>query len=75
LTGSRYDLRDLWERRDRGPAESLALTLAPHGSVLYRLSGAVASGVKAIENGAITSGLKSRPTKELQLQGSLNPLT
>src|SRR5580700_9999173 len=46
LTGSRYDLRDLWERRDRGPAESLALTLAPHGSVLYRVSAAVASGAK-----------------------------
>ena len=47
LTGSSYDLRDLWERRDRGPAEALALTLAPHGSALYRLSAAVASGAKA----------------------------
>jgi alpha-galactosidase len=31
-------LRDLWERKDLGAAESLNVTLAPHGSALYRVS-------------------------------------
>ena len=35
FTGTKYKLRDLWERKDLGPADSLTLTLPPHGSVLY----------------------------------------
>lgn len=32
-----YIVRDLWQRRDRGVASSLAAHLDPHGTVLYRL--------------------------------------
>jgi alpha-galactosidase len=39
LPSAKYKLRDLWERRDLGSAETLSVTLPPHGSVLYRLSG------------------------------------
>ena len=38
LTGKVYKLRDLWERKDLGPASALTTTLAPHASMLYRLS-------------------------------------
>jgi alpha-galactosidase len=38
LTGKRYELRNLWEHKDLGSADSIAVTLPPHGSVLYRLS-------------------------------------
>lgn len=38
LTGTTYQLRDLWEHRDLGSADSLTATLPPHGSLLYRLS-------------------------------------
>jgi alpha-galactosidase len=37
-TGQAYRLRDLWERQDLGPADSLALNLQPHACVLYRVS-------------------------------------
>ena len=32
-----YRLRDLWEHKDLGTANSLTVTLPPHGSVLYSL--------------------------------------
>ncbi len=32
---SSYTLRDLWERRDLGPANRLKVTLRPHASILY----------------------------------------
>jgi alpha-galactosidase len=38
LTGTAYQLRDLWEHKDLGPASALTVTLPPHGSILYRLS-------------------------------------
>ncbi len=38
LDGKVYKLRDLWERKDLGPASALTTTLAPHASMLYRLS-------------------------------------
>jgi len=31
-------IRDLWERRDMSAGDSLSVTLAPHASVLYRIS-------------------------------------
>ena len=38
LTGPKFQLRDLWERKDLGTATSLSVTLPPHGCTLYRLS-------------------------------------
>jgi len=38
LPETSYRLRDLWERKDLAPAESLTATLASHASVLYRVS-------------------------------------
>jgi alpha-galactosidase len=38
LPPGKYQLRDLWEGKDLGPANSLRLTLPPHGSVLYAVS-------------------------------------
>ena len=38
LTGKAYTLRNLWERKDMAPANSMMVTLPPHGSVLYRLT-------------------------------------
>jgi alpha-galactosidase len=38
LSGTKYALRDLWERKDLGTAGVLTVTLPPHGSILYRLS-------------------------------------
>jgi alpha-galactosidase len=38
LTETRYELRDLWERRDLGAAPSLSVKLAGHGCALYRAS-------------------------------------
>ncbi len=35
--GRSYALRDLWERKDLGPAASLKLTLQPHACVVYRV--------------------------------------
>ncbi len=35
FASAKYKLRDLWERKDLGPANSLTVTLPPHGSVLY----------------------------------------
>jgi alpha-galactosidase len=37
LNGKAYLMRDVWERKDMGSAGSLAVTLPPHGSVLYRV--------------------------------------
>jgi alpha-galactosidase len=37
LAGSRYQVRDLWQHRDRGLATSLAVDLDAHGAALYRL--------------------------------------
>jgi hypothetical protein len=38
LASVEYEVRDLWERKDLGPAKSLNLTLGSHACVLYRLS-------------------------------------
>jgi hypothetical protein len=38
LSGQSYSVRDLWERKDAGGKQSLDVTLAPHASVLYRVS-------------------------------------
>ncbi|HUD64360.1 MAG TPA: glycoside hydrolase family 27 protein [Candidatus Sulfotelmatobacter sp.] len=38
LTGKTYRPRDLWQRRDLASSVSMAVTLPPHGSALYRLS-------------------------------------
>ncbi len=35
VLGKAYNVRDLWERKDLGPATSLKLTLRPHACVLY----------------------------------------
>ena len=37
LAEKNYQLRDLWQHHDLGQAESLAVSLPPHSSVLYRL--------------------------------------
>jgi hypothetical protein len=39
LSRAKYQLRDLWERRDLGASDSMSVTLPPHGSVLYGVSG------------------------------------
>ncbi len=44
FASAKYKLRDLWERKDLGPADSLTVTLPPHGSVLY--------GASSVEKGA-----------------------
>ncbi len=44
FTGEKYKLRDLWKRKDLGPADSLTVQLPPHGSVLY--------GASPVETGA-----------------------
>jgi alpha-galactosidase len=38
LANPKYKLRDLWERKDLGPADSITVTLPAHGSVLYEAS-------------------------------------
>ena len=38
LASSEYNLRDLWSGKDLGLAGSLRVTLAPHASVLYRIT-------------------------------------
>lgn len=38
LTGAQYNLRDLWQRKNLGPVNRLALSLAPHACALYRAS-------------------------------------
>lgn len=35
FASAKYKLRDLWERKDLGPADSIKVTLPPHGSMLY----------------------------------------
>ena len=39
LKDASYKVRDLWERKNAGPARSLTVTLRPHASVLYQLTG------------------------------------
>ena len=42
-----YAIRDLWDRKDRGKAKSLLVTLKPHASALYRVRGtSEISGIK-----------------------------
>ena len=38
VLGKAYNLRDLWEHKDLGPASSLKLSLQPHACVVYRVS-------------------------------------
>jgi alpha-galactosidase len=38
LAAKTYELRDLWEHKDLGPARALTATLPTHGSLLYRLA-------------------------------------
>ncbi len=38
LPGEKYRVRDLWQRRDVGRAQSLSVQLPPHSSVLYRIA-------------------------------------
>lgn len=38
VRGAKYRMRDLWERRNLAPAESINVTLPIHGCVLYRLT-------------------------------------
>ncbi len=38
LSGAHYKLRDLWEEKDLGQAESVSVTVPSHGTVLYRVS-------------------------------------
>jgi hypothetical protein len=38
LTAAKYSLRDLWEHKELGAADSLSVTLPPHGCVLYKAS-------------------------------------
>ena len=38
LTDRKYSVRDLWMRKELGPAEALAVTLPAHGCALYKLS-------------------------------------
>ncbi|PYX40287.1 MAG: alpha-galactosidase [Acidobacteria bacterium] len=40
FSGSRYQLRDLWEQRDLGTATSLSVSVPAHGVTLYGLAGA-----------------------------------
>jgi alpha-galactosidase len=38
LLGKAYTFRDLWEHKDTGLADSIKITLPPHGAVLYSVS-------------------------------------
>jgi len=38
LPAAKYQLRDLWERKDLGAADSVSVVLPPHGTVLYSVS-------------------------------------
>lgn len=38
LEDPRYNVRDLWQRQNLGARQSLAISLAPHSCVLYRLT-------------------------------------
>lgn len=38
LSGKEYILRDLWEHKDLGSANSMKITVPPHGVVLYSVS-------------------------------------
>jgi alpha-galactosidase len=43
LSDAKYELRDLWLRRDLGAAGSVSVELGPHASVLYRVTSRSAS--------------------------------
>jgi alpha-galactosidase len=45
LGGTNYQVRDLWEHKDLGSEDSVAVTLPAHGTVLYRIS--QAAGITA----------------------------
>jgi len=38
LSSDSYKVRDLWEHKDLGAAQSVNISLPPHASVLYRVS-------------------------------------
>jgi hypothetical protein len=38
LTGGSYSVRDLWQRKNLGSMDRVKITLAPHASVLYKVS-------------------------------------
>jgi hypothetical protein len=38
LDQPRYNVRDLWQRKDLGPRASLSVMLPPHGAALFRLN-------------------------------------
>ena len=38
LAGAHYKVRDLWQHKDVGVADSLSVTLKAHASVMYRLN-------------------------------------
>ncbi len=38
LTATQYKLRDLWEHKELGAADSFSVTLPPHGCALYKAS-------------------------------------
>ena len=38
VAAAEYGMRDLWERKDIGPASEIDISLRPHACVLYRLS-------------------------------------
>lgn len=38
LRGAEYDLRDLWQHKNLGSADGVAVELAPHASALYRIT-------------------------------------
>ena len=38
LSSKKYKVRDLWERKEMGSAEAIAVTLVSHGCVLYRVT-------------------------------------
>jgi len=39
LNGGKYKVRDLWDHKNIGSAQSLTVKLRPHASVLYRIEG------------------------------------
>ena len=39
LEASEYQVRDLWQRKDLGPAKSLSLSIESHGAALLRVKG------------------------------------
>ncbi len=50
LPENQYQIRDLWEQRDLGPAQSAVVTLPPHGAALYLVSPAKAGSSSSSTN-------------------------